>query len=88
MNLNLLETLRQGAAILQRPDIATAVQSFLGQLGPVEDHDFSGAPRTKAWVEAWQPTFSPDADFINELVAWTVSLERELRALTDEPKKG
>ena len=88
MNLNLLETLRQGAAILQRPDIAVVVQSFLGQLSSVEDHDFKGAPRTKAWVEARQPTFSPDADFINELVTWAVSLERELRALTDEPKEG
>ena len=86
MNLNLLETLRQGAAILQRPDIATAVQSFLGQLGPVEDHDFSGAPRTKAWVEAWQPTFSPDADFINNLVEWAVTLERELADDQEERK--
>ena len=78
MNFDLLETLRQGAAILQRPDIAATIQSFLGQLGPVEDHDFSGAPRTKAWVEARQPVFSREADFINELVAWAVGLEREI----------
>ena len=77
MNLDLLETLQQGAVILQRPDIAAVIQSVLGQLGPAEDHDFKGAPRTKAWVEARQPVVSRDADFINELVAWAVTLERE-----------
>ena len=85
MNLDLLETLRQGAVILQRQDIAATIQSFLRQ-GPVEDHDFSGAPRTKAWVEAWQPTFSPDADFINNLVEWAVTLERELADDQEERK--
>lgn len=68
---------QEAARILLRPDIAQLIEN---EPAFSDDHNFAGAPKTKAWIESHgQPAFSPHAEFINELIAWACELERRLK---------
>lgn len=83
-----LGAMKEAATLLKRPDaaanIADILHSIADGISRVDDHDFRGAPRTRAWVSrCGQPVFSKDADYINDLTQWACDLERGEKPAAD-----